>query len=179
MNGIVRFRHPAAFAGSLKRANLPHPFAHFLEQPILMRDHLWRFAEEIGRLAAEDHDIVDQAAALWKLLYFVVAKYVAKHPEWIVWRHEDLSADPEAGFRQIFDEVGLAWADRVEETLGVFTRDARPGERRKATTWEKPLQRNSRATARSWRDRLTADEVKRVRAQVEEVSQAFYSDAEW
>jgi len=61
---IVMIRHPAAFCGSLKVANWPHPFSHFLEQPLLMETHLYPFKEEIERFAAEEMDIVDQAVLL-------------------------------------------------------------------------------------------------------------------
>ena len=37
---VVLIRHPAAFASSLKRLGWTHRFEHFLDQPLLLRDHL-------------------------------------------------------------------------------------------------------------------------------------------
>ena len=43
MNVIVMIRHPAAFACSIRRRNWRHNFSHFLQQPLLMQDHLFPF----------------------------------------------------------------------------------------------------------------------------------------
>ena len=53
MDVLVLIRHPAAFAGSLKVNNWTHPFSHFLDQFLLMRDHLYPFEEEIRKWAEE------------------------------------------------------------------------------------------------------------------------------
>ena len=37
MDVVVLIRHPAAFAGSLKKVKWSHPFEHFIEQQLLMK----------------------------------------------------------------------------------------------------------------------------------------------
>ena len=61
---VITVRHPAAFASSLKRLDWPFQFADLLEQPLLMRDHLEAFRDEIQ--AAPPDDVIAQGSLLWK-----------------------------------------------------------------------------------------------------------------
>lgn len=47
MDVVVLIRHPAAFAGNLKKAGWTYPFDHFLQQLLLMRNHLHSYKSEI------------------------------------------------------------------------------------------------------------------------------------
>ena len=92
MATIVLVRHPAGFASSLKRLGWSHPFNDFLAQPALMEERLQAFEGEIARMAKVEHDIVDQASLLWRMIYSVLLEYRRAHPDWIVVRHEDLAS---------------------------------------------------------------------------------------
>lgn len=74
MNVVVLIRHPAAFAGSLKKLNWCHDFSHFLKQPLLMRDHLSPFEDEIREYADHRKNIIDQAILLWKIFHATIIK---------------------------------------------------------------------------------------------------------
>jgi hypothetical protein len=166
---VVLIRHPAAFAGSLKERGWTHPFAHFLLQPLLMRDQLEPFAGDILRFAREERDVVDQAALLWKVIYATILRYRERHPDWIYLRHEDLSKDPVEGFHAVFDQVGLEFSAETERAIVThsFARTAAG------------LRRDSRANIDTWKQRLTGAEIERVRAAVAGVSGEFYADREW
>jgi hypothetical protein len=97
----VRIRHPAAFAGSLQK-QWTHPFSHFLRQ-----HHLQPFADDIRSFACEERDVVDQAALLWNVIHTMILEYQETFPDWIYLRHEDLSRDPVAGFRSLFERLDL------------------------------------------------------------------------
>ena len=56
MQPIVLVRHPAAFASSLIRYGWTHPFDDFLQQPLLMRDLLSPFEEEIASFAHSERE---------------------------------------------------------------------------------------------------------------------------
>src|SRR5262249_51820810 len=114
---IVTIRHPAAFAASLKRKHWSHPFSHFLNQPLLMKEHLHPFEKEIKNFAENDRDIVDQASLLWKLIHYMVLKFRATNPEWIYVRHEDLSRNPVDGFKSLFERIGLEFSERESEAI--------------------------------------------------------------
>ena len=50
MEVLALIRHPAAYALSIKEMNWKPPFLSFLKQPLLMKDHLYPYEEEIRRL---------------------------------------------------------------------------------------------------------------------------------
>ena len=91
---VLLVRHPAAFAASIKRLRLRHPFGHFLAQPLMMRDWLSPYTAELERFAAREQEIVDQAILLWNVIHHAIAAYGTRHPEWPLMRLEDISGAP-------------------------------------------------------------------------------------
>lgn len=176
MDIVVTIRHPAAFASSLKRKNWTHPFSHFLAQPLLMRDYLNPFAAEIREYANREHDIIDQAALLWRLIYYVVAEYRKRHADWLFMRHEDLSRDPQGGFKKIFEYLNLEFTPDVQRTVEEYTDSSNPGEVGGST---ESLKRNSELNIWNWKKRLTQSEIERIRAKVEDVASMFYDNEDW
>ena len=69
MEVIVLVRHPAAFAGSLKRRQSAFLFEDFLEQERLWAMKLAPFSEPIKEMTRKQHSVVEQAALLWSCLY--------------------------------------------------------------------------------------------------------------
>ncbi len=96
---VVTIRHPAAFAGGLKRLNWYFDFQDLLRQPLLMRDHLGRFREAMG--SSDPGDIVGQAGLLWSMIYSTLGQFRSDNPGILVVRHEDLAQDPLEGFRDL------------------------------------------------------------------------------
>jgi sulfotransferase family protein len=174
---VVIVRHPAAFASSIKLDGWAHPFSHFLDQPALMEDHLSGFREEIEAFAREEHDILDQAALLWRLIHSTIADYRVQHPEWLVVRHEDLSRDPIQGFGAVFEALDLSYTEDVKDAIRRSTSRSNPVDRE--VNGRQFLTRDSRANVDNWRRRLTPTEIERVRARVADVSPLFYGDDEW
>jgi hypothetical protein len=177
MDVVVMIRHPAAFASSLKQLDWRFPFRDLLDQVELMGDWLAPFADEIRHFAALKPDIIDQACLLWRAFHHVIRRYQQTRPDWMFLRHEDLSANPNEGFGRVFQHLKLSMTVAVRDTVAAHTsasnpRDAEPGEVHQ-------LRRDSRANVWSWKDRLTADEVRRVRRATEDVAKHFYSDADW
>jgi hypothetical protein len=174
---VVVVRHPAAFAGSIKLDGWAHPFSHFLDQPALMEDHLSRFREEIDAFAREEHDILDQAALLWRLIHSTIADYRVQHPEWLVVRHEDLSRDPIEGFGTLFAALDVPYTEDAKQAILRSTSRSNPADRE--VSGRQFLSRDSRANVDNWRRRLTPAEVERIRARVADVSPLFYGDDDW
>lgn len=174
---IVVVRHPAAFASSIKLDGWAHPFSHFIEQPALVGDHLEPFRDEIEAFAREEHDILDQAALLWRLIHRTIAEYRTRHPEWFIVRHEDLSRDPIEGFRSLFAGLDLPYTEDVQKAILHSSSRANPPDRDENRHLFHT--RDSRANIDNWRHRLTPSEVERIRALVADVSPLFYGDDEW
>jgi hypothetical protein len=174
---VVVVRHPAAFASSIKLDGWAHPFSHFLDQPGLIEDHLEPFREEIEAFAREEHEILDQAALLWRLVHHAIAGYRSKHPDWLIVRHEDLSREPIEGYADIFEALGLPYTEDVQQAIDQSTSRSNPGDR--AENRHLFHTRDSRANIDNWRRRLTPAEVEHVRERVADVSPLFYGDDEW
>jgi hypothetical protein len=172
---VVTVRHPAAFASSLKRLNWPFDFQDLLAQPLLMRDHLEPYREEMESMRSED--VIGQAALLWKLIYRSVQATRDSNPDFIIVRHEDLSRDPIPGYEALYTALGLEFTPRVEKTILNSSSSENPRESSRKDIYNIKL--DSRASLDNWKKRLTVEEIERVRKITEEISALYYSDAEW
>jgi sulfotransferase family protein len=177
MRVIVTIRHPAAFASSLKRMGWTHPFGDFLRQPALMAGPLAGYRAEVERFATTPQDVVDQAALIWVMLHDVIDGYRSRHDDWMYVRHEDLSLDPAGGFAALCQGVGLRYAGGVQGFVTQTTDSSNPAEAADGRAHD--LNRDSAANIWNWKQRLTADEIARVRARAAPVADRFYGEDEW
>ena len=172
---VVTVRHPAAFASSLKRLNWSFDFRDLLEQPLLMHDRLEPYRERMLKMPPDD--IIAQASLLWSIVYRCVQDDQRQLPALRIARHEDLSLDPVAGFRQLYDEMGLEFTARVEQTIEDSSKAENPGELARGRVHSVKL--DSRANLYNWKRRLTAEEIGRIRALTEDVAHNYYPEVEW
>jgi hypothetical protein len=172
---VITVRHPAAFASSLKRLNWNFDFKDLLDQPLLMRDHLDIYREEMGGINTED--VIGQASLLWKLIYRSVHEARSLNPDFILVRHEDLSRDPAGGYRDLYAKLGLDFTQKVEKIILNSSSSGNPRELSRKKVHAVKL--DSRANMDNWKKRLTEDEVKRIREMTKDVSPLFYPDGEW
>lgn len=171
---VVLIRQPAAFVASIKSLRWDHPFDHFLKQPLLMRDHLHSFEDEIREFAERKQDVVDQAILLWRLIHSVIIGYRDRHPEWTFARHRDLSLNPVAEFRRVFGRLNLPYGVREEiDTRHYCMAEARHD----GYVWNEVV-RNSAQNMSRWRTVLTEKEVARVREKCFGIARHFYSEGE-
>ncbi len=175
MDVIVLIRHPAAFAHSVKSRNLRHPFDHFLRQPLMMRDVLSPFDEEIRRFAAREQPLIDQAILLWNLIHSAILGYRGGYNDWQFRRLEDIARDPLSEFEATYRCLGLTFDGRVRRTIAAHSEASNPEE----TADPASHRRDSRASIVTWKARLSPDEIDRVRAGTEGIWREFYSDGDW
>jgi hypothetical protein len=174
---LVLVRHPAAFAGSLKRLGWDFDFRNLTSQPRLMEGPLADCASEVREAADADLDIIGAAIVLWRVVNSVALRYRAKHPAWAVRRYEDLAMDPIGAFRQLYGELGLAWSPAVE--TGVRRHSGERNVTNVAGGDKGGVKRDSRAAMWTWADRLTPEEIVRIRSGTDDIAAAFYSDQDW
>jgi hypothetical protein len=178
MRPVVMTRHPAAFAGSLTRLDWPRfDVRNWLDQPLLLRDLLAPYEEEIRRFARRPGDRLDDAILLWNVIHHVIGVFRDRHPEWSFLRHEDLSDEPVKGFQALYDDLGLDWDPVAEAAIVRASSDPARGE--VPTYLHRSVRRDSRMARWTWIHRLTPDEQYRVRAGTEMVAGAFYDDRDW
>lgn len=176
---VVMIRHPAAFASSIKVKHWSFDFNHWLRQDQLMNTLLQPFADDVRRLAARNDDLVDQAILQWRAFHHVIRGYRDRHPNWHFVRHEDLSLDPTGGFRDLFAELGLPFTPACKQAVRASTDSENPKESREVARGGDEYKLNSVANVKSWRGRLTEEEVRRVRQGTQDLYRHFYSDADW
>jgi hypothetical protein len=172
---VVTVRHPAGFASSLKRLNWSFDFRDLLNQPLLMRDALEPYREEMQSIRPDD--VVGQAALLWVLIYHNVHAARQRNPALRVVRHEDLSRDPVTGFRTLYAEMGLDFTPRVERAILNSSSSENPVELSREKVHSVNL--DSRANLDNWKRRLSSGEIARIRQATEAVAQLYYPDVEW
>ncbi|MFH1185460.1 MAG: sulfotransferase [Chloroflexota bacterium] len=172
---VVTVRHPAAFASGLRRLNWCFDFENLLKQPLLMRDHL----EPYRGLMRSDvkGDVIGQAGLLWAIIYATLRDLRPGIPALEVVRHEDLATDPAEGFRQLYRQLGLEYTRRVQRAVLASSSSGNPVELSKRRVHSVKL--DSRASLQNWRQRLSGEEVARVRRLTEDVAQLYYPEESW
>jgi hypothetical protein len=172
---VVLIRHPAAFVASIVGRRLRHPFQHFLDQPLLMRDYLAPFEDELRAYAAREQPLLDQGILLWNVLHHAIARFQQERPDWLYVRLEDIAESPVDRFTGIFNHVDLTFDDGTRSMVLEHSASSNPASAQRMDS----TKRNSRAAVQAWRRRLPADDVARIRERVEPLSSAFYGDEDW
>jgi len=172
---VSTVRHPAAFASGLKRLGWSFDFADLLNQPLLMRDHLQPYRDAMQSASAGD--VVDQAGVLWAAIYGTLRKLRDAVPAIRIVLHEDLAADPVAGFRRLFQDLSLDYTSAAQRAVLDSSRPDNPSEL--STRHVHSVRMDSRASLQNWKRRLSAAEVDRVRSLTDGVWQDYYPAASW
>ena len=157
MDVVVMVRHPAAFAGSLKRRGWTFPFNDLLCQSKLMDTHLAPYRTEVKAACREQWTIVEQSALLWKCLYHVVREYQGRHPSWHIVRYEDMATDPRARYKHLYKELGLRWTSKTGTEI----------------------ERRTESKTERWRERLDASEINHVMETTKAIWKQHYSTEDW
>jgi Sulfotransferase family len=174
---VVTVRHPAAVVSSWKRLEWSFDFAHLLRQPSLVGELLGPFRWGMERALDPSQDLVDRVALLWHVVYRTVADYRERFPTFHIVRQEDLSRKPVAGYRALYEALGLPLSREAETTIAAASSATNP----KEPSVERPHDTNldSRATLTSWKRRLSDDEADRIRNVTEETAALFYGGDGW
>jgi len=174
---VIVVRHPLAFVSSLKRLNWDFDFRNLLAQPLLMRDYLEPFHDEMKASLVTPKDIIAQGSLLWRMVYTVVAEFRELYPKFWVVHHEDLSYQPEVEFRQLYADLGLAVTPKVRQALVNSSQSGNPEELSKRKVHAVNL--DSRANLTNWKKRLTDEESQRIRVLTMDIAEKFYSVESW
>jgi Sulfotransferase family len=178
MDVVCIVRHPCAFAASIKRLHWAYTrrFGDVLAQPLLMRDFLSGYEDELREFSAHEQDIVDQGALLWSIQTEAILRHRDRHrDDWTFVRLEDLSRAPVERFGEIYARLGLVWDEGVEALVRSTSDASNPAEASRPDS----VRRDSAAHITNWKRRLTEDEVARVRTKTERLWTRFYSEADW
>jgi len=171
---IVMIRNPFAFVGSLKKAGWDFDFENLRKQEILMQCWLNRFTHSIENICTpkgrDDSDLIDRAALPWNILHSVILEYQIQYPGWLFVKHEDISINPELVFHRIFDYLELDVDDKILRYVEPYTSQMNPQEA--ASTSYQP--RDSKLSLHTWKERLSNEEIERVKIATNEIASQFY-----
>lgn len=173
---VVLVRHPAAFASSVKRLGWKLDTRHLLSQPRLVQRHLEPYRAELERDSRGGTDIIDHASLVWRVLNSVVEQYEVRHPGWVV-RYEDLARDPVEGFRSLSQRVGIAWSDRLHREIAQRNDPAQGADVPEGA--KGGTDRDSTRAMWTWTQRLTDEEVQRVRGATAGLAERWYGAEDW
>jgi hypothetical protein len=167
--GVVLVRDPVSFVGSWRSLGWTIHFHELLEQPALVRDHLGPYADRMRALVGSP-DWLARSCLLWEAAYDVVDRAFRHIPGVHLIRYEDLVRDPQGGFADLYERLGLTWSAQAAGRVRAATTE-RPHSARGAMRWSlrgglsrtayRPMSSGTALT--TYRDRLTAEEVARVR----------------
>ncbi|MFK7932296.1 MAG: sulfotransferase [Saprospiraceae bacterium] len=167
---VVLIRHPAAFTASLKIKGWKFNFNHLHLQPALIEQYFPEYADRIALFARESQHIVEQGILLWNITSEVVLQLKKKYlTEWYFARHEDLSRQPELEFSKMYQFLGLPFDNNVKRYLTKTTTT------KEASEWKRDAIQN----IKTWKYRLTPEEIERVKIGTQEVWQHFYTESDW
>ena len=124
-------------------------------------------------------EIIDQAILLWRIIHHTLLEYKKAHGDWIFLRHEDLSLDPVREFRILCGKLGLEFNSSTEDAIQNYSGPLNPQDPDAPVGSEETLKRNSRMNIRNWKNRLSLNEIEKIRNKVEDISRFFYSDSDW
>lgn len=171
---VVLIRHPVAFVASVLRLHWSADFElstlPLAEQPGLVAAY---FPDDEAFLRAERASDLEAAAALWRALNRVLLAQCARHPDWILLRHEDLSADPVPTFRELYDRLDLPWSSRIE---ALVKKKTGAGNRAEAGRHVQDFNRNSAEIFALRRQMLSPEERRRVLDLTGDVALAHYPE---
>jgi len=172
---IVSVRHPAAFTSSLKRLQWDFDFQDLLEQPLLMRDWLEPFRDEM--VNSDKEDVVAQGALLWRIIYQVVDTYRQQFPDVRMVRHEDLAHNPQEGFHDLYRFLDLKFTTAARRAVLQSSAAGNPKESSRSNIYAVRL--DSRASLNNWKRRLSSDEIMRVQRLTGELARRLYPAETW
>lgn len=174
---VVLTRHPAAFASSLKRLRWSFDFDNLDRQKALMETLPSADARAIHAARRRQPDIIDSAILLWCVFNNTALRYRDRYSDFILRRYEDLASHPKDAFKDLYSQLDLEWTAAVEASVEAHTHEDNPA-------WfadddKGGIVRDSIAAMWTWTNRLTADEVARVRAGTMEAAAHCYGDRDW
>src|SRR5699024_938077 len=174
MDVVILVRHPLSFAGSLKRLGWRFDFDNFLRQKHLMNDYLEEFRDELIYLQNKQTTVVEEAVMLWNCIYTVLADFIGRNPNFIVYKHEQIARHPLQSFKDLYKRLGLNFTPTVEKKIKILTSSDNPVEANNNKAHQ--FNRNSAALIHKWKDILTADEVEYVTEKTASLASSFYDE---
>ena len=152
-------------------------FSLFLNQYELMDKLLGDYKKDMENSLSNGDDLIARNIIVWNMMYSIVKYYQENHPDWIFIRHEDLAKDPIRGFRKLYKKLEIDFDDFHKQAIIKHCLNSNPSEA--PTNNPGLIKRNSLATITNWKNRLSEEEIYRIRSGTWDVSKHWYSESDW
>ena len=149
---VLVLRNPYSLYASYKRLKMPDGFRNLLFQESLQRD----FGEFLPSLRQGcTPERADTLAFQIALMYKVVERQIAAHPEWMLLSHDRLCITPHEGYRRTFEDLDLHWSDRTDEQIDALNKKGEGFKPRRIakvqpTKWKGELSAEERQAIDRW-----------------------------
>ncbi len=168
---ICMIRNPLGFVGSLKKAEWDFDFTHIKEQEMLMKEKLQPFTEDVEKVLQKS-DFIERACLLWNMLHHIIYEYMQINKDWLFIKYRDIAVDPVQKFSEIFDYTGLKMNDQITQYIQNYTSRSNPKEAEN----HEYMPRDSKKSLENWKDRLTPEEVEKVKELTNDVFKKLYQN---
>jgi glycosyltransferase involved in cell wall biosynthesis len=173
---VIVLRHPAAFVSSLKRLDWSFDFKDLLAQPLLMRDWLEPFRADLGAAVRQPGDVIAQGSLLWRVISHAATQMAESYPNFRMVRHDEYSLHPVESFEELYSQLHLPFTSQAKSRISRATSSRNPQEVSLESIYATNL--DSAGNLGNWKQRLTADEISRIRALTADQAGA-YKDEGW
>lgn len=174
---VVVVRHPAAVTSSLIKLGWTFDFQDLLKQPLLLRDWLEPYRNEMEKVVGQPNDLIAQSCLLWKMIYQTIAVMREQIPGMILIRHEDFANAPQERYKQLFEELNFEYTPIVEERIRIASSSKNPKGTSQGSVHS--IHIDSQAVVKSWQKQLSKANIERIFDLTRDVADTYYSDADW
>ena len=166
---IVSIRHPAAFIASIKVKNWEFDFKNLQLQGEFVETKLNKYKNQIDKYVETPPDIIEQGILIWNIVHDIIYEYQKKYKEWYFIKNEDISLNPLLEYEKIFKFLELDLNEKIRKEIIDSTTSSRPGK----------LKRNSKENIKSWKKRLTEEEINNIKSKTKPIWEKFYTEKDW
>ncbi len=156
-------RHPCGFASSLDALDWKLNVNSLINQKTLMQDHLEPFRDVLNR-ARNDKWLT--RGAIWASIHFVFTNQMKTHPDWYLYKYEEICNDPPGQYASIVQRLGLELSlHSLKKIQSLSATDS---------TDSGSTRRNSKNMPDIWKQRMAAGEIDAVMGIANEFGLDYY-----
>ncbi len=171
---VIIMRHPVATIASYKRLGWRYDLGGLKQQTGLMNDFLDPILRNVH---AKKVSGVEEWAYLWLSIYTVLTQCADRDPRMTLVTHDKLSREPKRTLRELYEQLGLDYTEKVDHEVEEHTSVQNPVDARDDAVHD--LYRNSAEVNARWKKVLTPKEVATIRRITEPVSYLYFDESSW
>ena len=122
-------------------------------------------------------DVIGQGSLLWRLICHVSYQVQQRDPKLHVVLHEELSMQPLPRYEDLYAKLELPFTGKARKGILKATSAKNPQEVSLDSIYSTNL--DSAANLENWKQRLSPEEIARIRDLTQDVARIYYGDQDW